>query len=121
MSLPPTASAPRTTNLFISPRLAANQKTPSEGAFCDELRFFHSGCGAVDWLRTSDLLVTNELLYQLSYNGNTPSISHSPLIIYRVSSSRCRMNIKSSRIPTTAAAIITQPTTASTAPILMII
>ena len=25
--------------------------------------------GAVDWDRTSDLLVTNELLCQLSYNG----------------------------------------------------
>ena len=32
--------------------------------------------GAVDWGRTSDLLVTNELLYQLSYNGNNKSIQH---------------------------------------------
>lgn len=31
--------------------------------------------GAVDWDRTSDLLVTNELLYQLSYNG-TPPLYH---------------------------------------------
>ena len=42
------------------------------------LGFSTQGCGAVDWLRTSDLLVTNELLYQLSYNGNTSSITHSP-------------------------------------------
>ena len=27
--------------------------------------------GAVDWDRTSDLLVTSELLYQLSYNGDS--------------------------------------------------
>ena len=34
------------------------------------LYIFHtSSFGAVDWGRTSDLLVTNELLCQLSYNG----------------------------------------------------
>ena len=36
--------------------------------------------GAVDWDRTSDLLVTNELLCQLSYNG-IESLYHNPLAI----------------------------------------
>ena len=31
--------------------------------------FSHKKSGAIDWDRTSDLLVTNELLCQLSYNG----------------------------------------------------
>ena len=31
--------------------------------------------GAIDRDRTCDLLVTNELLYQLSYNGNTRIIT----------------------------------------------
>ncbi len=32
----------------------------------DKIGFF---CGAVDPTRTDDLLITSELLYQLSYNG----------------------------------------------------
>ena len=27
------------------------------------------GGGAVEWIRTTDLLITNQLLYQLSYNS----------------------------------------------------
>ena len=27
------------------------------------------GIGAVEWIRTTDLLITNQLLYQLSYNS----------------------------------------------------
>ena len=40
--------------------------------------------GAVDWDRTSDLLVTNELLYQLSYNGNKGIISHSSCFSWHI-------------------------------------
>ena len=30
-----------------------------------------SEIGAVEWIRTTDLLITNQLLYQLSYNSET--------------------------------------------------
>ena len=33
-----------------------------------------AGVGAVEWTRTTDLLITNQLLYQLSYNSPYRSI-----------------------------------------------
>jgi hypothetical protein len=32
------------------------------------------GVGAVEWTRTTDLLITNQLLYQLSYNSPYRSV-----------------------------------------------
>ena len=31
--------------------------------------------GAVEWIRTTDLLITNQLLYQLSYNSTSSIIA----------------------------------------------
>ena len=42
-------------------RVGRKQKPRQSGAGCKD--------GAVEWIRTTDLLITNQLLYQLSYNS----------------------------------------------------
>src|SRR5436190_17464562 len=39
------------------------------------LETLHVGNGAVEWIRTTDLLITNQLLYQLSYNSDVAIIT----------------------------------------------
>ena len=49
----------------------------SKKASPEELAFLLNACGAVEVNRTLDLLITNQLLYQLSYNGTVTPLASS--------------------------------------------
>ena len=45
--------------------------------------------GAVEWTRTTDLLITNQLLYQLSYNSNSAWIITTRAVIKKQLATEC--------------------------------